>query len=91
MLLLAASAPVHAQVFETFGVRALGMGGAFVAVADDATATYWNPAGLTNVFSSAVLEVQRIDTRFDARIRPSHRGDQRPHHVCCRWPARPSV
>ena len=43
---------------------ALGMGGAFVAVADDATANYWNPAGLTNVFSSAVLEVQRIETRL---------------------------
>ena len=67
MLLLVGSArPVYAQVFEALGVRALGMGGAFVAVADDATATYWNPAGLTNVFSSAVLEVQRIDTRFDA-------------------------
>ena len=67
MLLLAGSAgPVQAQVFETFGVRALGMGGAFVAVADDATATYWNPAGLTRVVSSAVLDVQRIDTRLDA-------------------------
>jgi hypothetical protein len=28
------------------GARALGMGGAFLAVADDATAGYWNPAGL---------------------------------------------
>ena len=28
------------------GARPLGMGGSFVAVADDATATYWNPAGL---------------------------------------------
>ena len=28
------------------GARALGMGGAFVAVADDATSIYWNPAGL---------------------------------------------
>ncbi|MBK8231802.1 MAG: PorV/PorQ family protein [Candidatus Eisenbacteria bacterium] len=28
------------------GARALGMGGAFVGVADDATAAYWNPAGL---------------------------------------------
>ncbi len=28
------------------GARALGMGGAYVAVADDATAAYWNPAGL---------------------------------------------
>jgi hypothetical protein len=39
--------PVRAQlVFEAVGERALGMGGAFVAVADDATAVHWNPAGL---------------------------------------------
>lgn len=31
---------------ESVGERALGMGGAFVAVADDATAVWWNPAGL---------------------------------------------
>lgn len=37
---------VSAQAFEAVGARALGMGGAFVAVADDASATYWNPAGL---------------------------------------------
>ena len=35
--------------FETIGTRAQGMGGAFVAVADDATATYWNPAGLAAI------------------------------------------
>lgn len=29
------------------GTRAQGMGNAYVAVADDYTATYWNPAGLT--------------------------------------------
>jgi hypothetical protein len=28
------------------GARAVGMGGAFVAVSDDATSSYWNPAGL---------------------------------------------
>ena len=28
------------------GARALGMGGAFVSLADDATAAYWNPAGI---------------------------------------------
>jgi long-subunit fatty acid transport protein len=28
------------------GARAMGMGGAFIAVADDATASSWNPAGL---------------------------------------------
>jgi len=31
------------------GGRAMGMGGAFTAVADDGTAAYWNPAGLTQV------------------------------------------
>ena len=31
------------------GARSFGMGKAFVAVADDASATYWNPAGLGNV------------------------------------------
>jgi hypothetical protein len=44
--LAAFSRPAAAQVFEAVGERALGMGGAFVGVADDATATYWNPAGL---------------------------------------------
>lgn len=31
------------------GARALGLGGAFTAVADDATAASWNPAGLTQL------------------------------------------
>ncbi len=31
------------------GARALGMGSAFVAVSDDATALYWNPAGLAQL------------------------------------------
>ena len=45
--MLAAPPPAGAQlVFEATGERALGMGGAFVAVADDSTATFWNPAGL---------------------------------------------
>ena len=34
------------RVYESVGIRAQGMGGAFVAVADDATASWWNPAGL---------------------------------------------
>ena len=31
------------------GARATGMGGAFISVADDATAASWNPAGLVNL------------------------------------------
>lgn len=49
--------PVAAQSFEGVGVRAQGLGGAFVAVADDATATWWNPAGIaTGPYLSAVVE-----------------------------------
>ena len=48
---VAADEGSHAAEFLSHGVgaRALGMGSAFVAIADDATATYWNPAGLTQV------------------------------------------
>jgi len=31
------------------GARSLGMGGAFVAISDEATAGYWNPAGLADL------------------------------------------
>jgi hypothetical protein len=37
-----------------FGARPLAMGGAFVAVADDVHATYWNPAGLTKLLTTEV-------------------------------------
>ena len=36
------------------GARALAMGGAFVAVADDATAVYWNPAGLAQLSDTRI-------------------------------------
>jgi hypothetical protein len=36
----------YAQAIEIVGSRALGMGGAFVAVANDSSATWWNPGGL---------------------------------------------
>jgi hypothetical protein len=39
---------LHAQAIETTGSRALGMGGAFVAVANDSSAIWWNPAGLAD-------------------------------------------
>jgi hypothetical protein len=49
--------PAGAQTYEAVGVRALGMGGAFVAVADDATAVWWNPAGLaTGAYLNGLIE-----------------------------------
>jgi hypothetical protein len=42
----AAATPAAAQPVESVGSRALGMGGAFVAVANDSSATWWNPGAL---------------------------------------------
>jgi len=38
--------------------RALGMGGAFFGVADDASASYWNPAGLPQVERKELMAMQ---------------------------------
>jgi len=37
------------------GARALGMGGAFVALANDASAMYWNPAGIAGLHQSEAI------------------------------------
>ncbi len=50
--LLSAAVPAHATKYAgeflkiEVGARAIGMGGAFTAVADDATSPWWNPAGM---------------------------------------------
>jgi hypothetical protein len=50
-----------AQTFDTVGTRAAGMGGAFVAVADDASAAYWNPAGFAaGNFFTMVLDRRTV-------------------------------
>src|SRR5882672_3637222 len=55
-LLVTVAHPSSAQIVESVGNRALGMGGAFVAVASDSTATWWNPAGLaTGPFADVSL------------------------------------
>ncbi len=52
----AQAANKYAGEFLTHGVgaRALGMGSAFVAVADDVTAGYWNPAGVADAKGRSV-------------------------------------
>ncbi len=37
------------------GARAMGMGRAFTAIADDASSAYWNPAGLTNLSMTEIM------------------------------------
>ncbi len=37
------------------GARALSMGGAFVAVADDPSSLYWNPAGIADITGAALV------------------------------------
>lgn len=65
---LLASASAHAQIYESVGTRAQGMGGAFVAVADDATASWWNPAGLASgAYFNALLEFDTIRQPGDDR------------------------
>jgi hypothetical protein len=62
LLLVLAPRQAAAQSIEAVGTRALGMGGAFVAVADDATAIYWNPAGLpTGATFSALFDGNTAD------------------------------
>ena len=81
---LGAAAPAHAQfafgdqrvgtssgTFLRIGVgaRAVGLGEAFVAVANDPSAIYWNPAGLASLQRS---EVSLSHTEWPADIRYEH-------------------
>ncbi|MDH3217678.1 MAG: PorV/PorQ family protein [Candidatus Krumholzibacteria bacterium] len=68
-LLLVSLLPMRASATEPFAkvgtfslqflkigpsARATGMGGAFTALANDASATYWNPAGMVEITKTAV-------------------------------------
>lgn len=58
------------------GARALGMGGAFTAVANDPSATFWNPAGLASLENNELLLMHSerfgdlIDRDFVAYTQP---------------------
>ena len=50
------------------GPRAVGLGGAFVAVANDASALYWNPGGITRSGKSEFIFSHTnwlVDSKFD--------------------------
>ncbi len=56
--------------FSNPGARSIGLGGAFVALADDATAIYANPAGLVQLASPEIS----IDGRFWSYSTPFTEG-----------------
>ena len=50
------------------GARAVGMGGAFTATADDATALHWNPAGIAGInrFTANLVHTEwLVDLNYD--------------------------
>ena len=75
---------IHAQNFQEItitsspnpvgsGARAIGMGSAFIAVADDATAASWNPAGLTQLRKpevSFVLSYNKLGEDYSSSTNP---------------------
>lgn len=58
-----AQIPKYSNEFLAIGVgaRALGMSNAFVASADDVTAGYWNPAGLTRMSSDKQIGLMHAE------------------------------
>src|SRR6266404_6896271 len=61
------------------GARSLAMGAAFVGVADDASATYWNPAGLSQITRKELTLLKATlfaDTTYDfySFVKPSKKG-----------------
>jgi len=82
------AAPAHATrlagEFMAFGggARALGMGGAFVAVAGDASTVYWNPAGIAGIERRQVLAMhaeqfgELLNYNFGAYMQPTSLMDE---------------
>jgi len=59
------------------GARAVGMGGAFISVADDATAASWNPAGLVQLEKpefSVVYGYANRDQSYNSALHPELQG-----------------
>lgn len=73
-----AAADKYAGEFLKLGVgaRALGMGGAFVAIADDASAAFWNPAGIGRLEDAELLFMHA--EQFDSQVNHDYIGFVQP-------------
>ena len=79
---------------NTFGLgaRTMGMGGAFLAVADDFTTLYWNPAGLAQIrkfelFSSLSHNEGNAETEFTrGRATEANKSTTRPNSIGLVYP-----
>ncbi|MCP4349627.1 MAG: hypothetical protein GY795_29450 [Desulfobacterales bacterium] len=61
------------------GARALGMGGAYIAVADDATAASWNPGGLIQLDLPEIAVTGAVPHRIEDNMfgkHPESNGNQ---------------
>jgi len=66
LVVVGAPRAASAQMYESVGIRAQGLGGAFVGLADDSTATWWNPAGVAaGPYFDVVGEYGRLDSATD--------------------------
>lgn len=74
------------------GARTMGMGGAFIGVADDFTAIHWNPAGLAQIRHfelSGGLSHVLLDTSAQFTGGPEHEVSEsatKPNSVGIVWP-----
>ena len=79
---------------NTFGLgaRTMGMGGAFLAVADDFTTLYWNPAGLAQIrkfelFGSLSHSERDVETEFTrGRAAEADNSKTRPNSIGLVYP-----
>jgi len=75
----------YAGEFMSIGIdaRALGMGGAYVALAGGASAAYWNPAGLAHISAREVTLMHA--EQFDGIVGYDYLGYAHPRNDASGW------
>ncbi len=64
-LIILYTSAAWADIPAGFGAKAVGMGGAFTAVADDGSAPYWNPAGITQIKFVTITPAVGLQGKYD--------------------------